>query len=48
MIKKKTNACTGNECKEKNPSSKCCSKDIKKLIEVYTTTVDNSSCDCCK
>jgi len=28
-----TSACTGDECKEKNPSGKCCSKDIKKLIK---------------
>ena len=35
-IRETTKACTGDECKEKNPSKKCCSKDIKKLIELYS------------
>ena len=35
MIKKTTHACTGNECKAKNPTGKCCSPQIKKLIEIY-------------
>ena len=48
MIKKETTACTGNECKEKNPSGKCCSKDIKRLIETYSNNIDNSNCNCCK
>ena len=34
-IKKSTKACTGTECKEKNPSGKCCSKDIKALIALH-------------
>ena len=34
-IKETTTACTGNECKTKNPTSKCCSPQIKKLIELY-------------
>ena len=32
-VRDTTSACTGSECKEKNPSGKCCSKDIKKLIQ---------------
>ncbi len=32
-VKKMTNACTGSKCAEKNPSGKCCSREIKELIE---------------
>ncbi len=32
-IKETTAACTGNECKTKNPTGKCCSPQIKKLIK---------------
>jgi len=46
-IKDDTDACTGNECKDKNPSGKCCSKDIKELIKAYTKQDDNTSCACC-
>ena len=35
-VKEMTEACTGSECATKNPSKKCCSKDIKKLIEKYS------------
>ncbi len=35
-VKEMTKACTGNECAEKNPSGKCCSKDIKELIQLHT------------
>jgi len=31
-VKEMTKACTGSECAELNPSGKCCSKDIKKLL----------------
>ena len=31
-VKEMTEACTGSECAELNPSGKCCSKDIKNLI----------------
>ena len=48
MIKDTTIACTGSKCKEKNPSGKCCSKDIKELIKIYSSTTDNSLCSCCK
>jgi NAD(P)H-nitrite reductase large subunit len=34
-IKKSTKACTGNSCKDLNPSGKCCSNDIKNLIQFY-------------
>ena len=46
-IKDDTKACTGSECKVKNPSGKCCSKDIKKLIKIYTKKDDTTSCGCC-
>ena len=46
-IKDDTKACTGSECKVKNPSGKCCSKDIKELIKFYTQSEDKSSCSCC-
>ena len=35
-VKEMTKACTGDECAVKNPSKKCCSKDIKKLIEKHS------------
>jgi len=47
-IKIDTKACTGTECKEKNPSGKCCSKDIKELIKIYGNNIDNITCICCK
>ena len=33
-IKANTKACTGNECKEKNPNKRCCYKEIKALISM--------------
>ncbi len=35
-IKEETSACTGNECKTKNPNHRCCSKEIKQLIALYS------------
>lgn len=35
-IKEATTACTGGNCKELNPSGKCCSSDILELIKLYT------------
>lgn len=35
-IKETTKACTGNECKEKNPKQRCCSVEIKELITIYS------------
>lgn len=31
-IQKSTGACTGNQCKVKNPSGKCCSEDINRIL----------------
>ncbi len=31
-IRQTTGACTGNQCKELNPSGKCCSGDINQII----------------
>lgn len=47
-IKDDTKACTGNECKEKNPNKRCCSKEIKELIKIYSNNEDKISCSCCK
>jgi NAD(P)H-nitrite reductase large subunit len=46
-IKDDTKACTGDQCKIKNPSGKCCAKDIQELIKLYSNTEDKSSCKCC-
>ncbi len=35
-IKESTLACTGNDCARKNPNKRCCSKEIKQLIELYS------------
>lgn len=35
LIKKETKACTMGNCKVLNPSGKCCSKDILKIIEIH-------------
>jgi len=32
-IQQITGACTGNQCKELNPSGKCCSGDINLLLK---------------
>lgn len=45
-IKEKTAACTGNECKTKNPSGICCSGDILKLLGEKLQS--NSKCSCCE
>jgi len=42
QIKKDTKACTGDRCKELNPSQKCCSGDIKALIKQNTKLNINS------
>ncbi|MCK5133329.1 MAG: (2Fe-2S)-binding protein [Candidatus Sabulitectum sp.] len=49
MIKESTNACTGNQCKELNPSGKCCSSDIHELIRIYgeVDNTDKKCCSCC-
>jgi len=45
-IQETTGACTGNQCKELNPSGKCCSGDIKTILNENDVN-DNRSC-CCK
>jgi len=44
-IQKATQACTGNQCKELNPSGKCCSRDILKIIQRETGCEPQK--DCC-
>lgn len=34
-LRRITTACTGTECKTKNPSGRCCSEDIQELITMY-------------
>lgn len=48
QIKESTKACTGNSCKDLNPSAQCCSKDIKNLIKLYSGKNSNEKCSCCK
>jgi bacterioferritin-associated ferredoxin len=43
-IQKMTGACTGNQCKDLNPSGKCCSDDINKLLGNKTII---TGCSCC-
>jgi len=45
-IQKMTGACTGNKCKELNPSGECCSKDIKALLNDNYLTNDKPCCCC--
>ena len=45
-IQKATKACTGNQCKEMNPSGKCCSADILEIIKRETGTEPDSGCCC--
>jgi len=44
-IQEITGACTGNQCKELNPSGKCCSSDINVLISKPEFKI-TSSCGC--
>jgi NAD(P)H-nitrite reductase large subunit len=46
-IKESTNACTGSNCKDLHPSGKCCSKDIKNLIQLYLNETSSENCTCC-
>lgn len=43
-IQNQTRACTGNECATKNPSGKCCSEEILKLLPNSSV---GKSCCCC-
>ena len=45
-IQKATKACTGNQCKQLNPSGKCCSTDILKIIKNETGTAPDTGCCC--
>jgi len=52
QIKEKTTACTGDDCYNSNPSKRCCSTDIEKLIEIYGKPLGDapqrcSSTGCC-
>ncbi|MBI9107005.1 MAG: (2Fe-2S)-binding protein [Spirochaetales bacterium] len=49
LVKDATSACTGGNCKELNPSDKCCSGDILELIKIYSddSKESESSCCCC-
>lgn len=46
-IQKSTTACTGNRCKELNPSGKCCSEDIRAILKKEIGAVSKSECCCC-
>ena len=39
-----TGACTGNKCKELNPSGRCCSEDIKAMLNDNNSIADSHSC----
>lgn len=43
QIQQATGACTGNRCKELNPSWRCCHLDIIELLNFYG---DNSGTSC--
>ena len=32
-IKKSTRACTGNKCMDMHPEKRCCSSDIKRILQ---------------
>ncbi|MDP3180241.1 MAG: (2Fe-2S)-binding protein [Bacteroidota bacterium] len=42
-IRQKTGACTGNQCKELNPSGKCCSDDINQIIRNWNAELIRSN-----
>jgi len=39
-VKEQTRACTGDHCKEVNPNGRCCSKEIRQIIEIYSRTTE--------
>jgi NAD(P)H-nitrite reductase large subunit len=50
LVQLSTTACTGNRCRELNPSGKCCSEDILKLIAEYSegdSAPTKPGCCCC-
>ena len=48
-IKKITKAGTGSKCKDKNPTGKCCDKEIKKILEKKSKKMNKGTdeCSCC-
>jgi bacterioferritin-associated ferredoxin len=48
-IQRATGACTGNRCKELNPSGKCCSADINAMLTTpqFKETA-GCGCESCK
>jgi len=46
-IQKATKACTGNQCKERNPKGRCCSADILGIIKRETRTDSEDPRGCC-
>jgi NAD(P)H-nitrite reductase large subunit len=48
QIQDETQACTGNQCAELNPSGNCCSGDLLELLELHRDrTTDQEQCGCC-
>lgn len=43
-IQEITGACTGNQCKELNPSGKCCSTEINALLPTPEHKMDPTCC----
>lgn len=43
-IQKSTGACTGNQCKELNPSGKCCLGDINRLLKINSMALIDPNC----
>lgn len=46
-IQQATTACTGGNCKEMNPSGKCCSGDILEILRIYSDGTDGEGSGCC-
>lgn len=44
-IQEITGVCTGNQCKELNPSGKCCSSEINAMLPTKGFTL-NTPCGC--
>jgi len=42
-IRSATTACTIGNCRELNPRHRCCSRDIQRLIDAYTTKEESAS-----
>ncbi len=45
-IQEVTGACTGNQCKEKNPKGRCCSVEINALLNKMGKD-QPPKCSCC-